>query len=316
MTKKKKWTVDDIADLTGKIVVITGANSGTGFEATKILAKKGAHVIMGCRNEEKGKKALEEIKKELPESSIEYMHLDLSNLKSINEFTTNIKSKYKHVDVLLNNAGVMQTPHKKTEDGFELQIGINHLGHFALTGLLLDLIKATPEARVVTMSSTVHTMGKVDTTDLQFENGRKYDRTKSYSQSKLANLLFAYELDRKFKENNITAISVASHPGYAATNLQSSGLSLDTGLKAKFYRWTYKITNKVIAQSAYMGSLPMVMAGVDNSVKGGEYYGPTGLLGQRGYPGKTKSNEKSHDVENAQKLWKISEELTKVHYSF
>ncbi|OLS26412.1 MAG: Sulfoacetaldehyde reductase [Candidatus Heimdallarchaeota archaeon LC_3] len=316
MSRSNKWTTENIPDLHGKNVIITGANSGTGYEATKILTEKGAYVIMACRSETRGKESLEKILKNNPKALIEYLQLDLSSLMSIKEFVRNYKSKHDRLDILLNNAGVMQTPQRKTADDFELQIGTNHLGHFALTGLLFELIKNTSGSRIVTMSSMAHTMGSVNTEDLNFEKSRKYDRSRAYAQSKLANLLFAYELDRKLEKNNISVISLGAHPGYSATKLQSAGLKLEGGLRARLWRVVYGITNRLVAQSAYMGTLPMIMAATLNDVNGGDYFGPKGFRGMRGQPGKVTSNGKSHDTDMAQKLWNQSEELTGIKYNF
>ncbi|MFX0117470.1 MAG: oxidoreductase, partial [Candidatus Hodarchaeota archaeon] len=196
---KKKWNVDDIPDLTGKTVIVTGANSGTGLQASKILAAKGAEVIMACRNLEKGEAAANAIQAEYPNAALKVMQLDLADLASVRSFTKEFKETYSSLEMLLNNAGVMQTPQLKTVDGFELQFGTNHLGHFALTGLLLEPLMQAKEARVVTMSSAAHRSGKIHFDDVNLE--KNYGRTKAYSQSKLANLLFAYELQRKFERN-------------------------------------------------------------------------------------------------------------------
>ncbi|MHA2102639.1 MAG: oxidoreductase [Candidatus Hodarchaeales archaeon] len=316
MTKNNKWTIDNIPDLHGKIVIVSGANSGTGFEVSKEMSKKGAHIVMACRSESRGQVALEKIQKEYPSVSLELMILDLSSLSSIKQFSEDYNAKYDRLDILCNNAGVMQTPYIITEDGFELQIGTNHLGHFALTGLLLDLLKITKNSRVITMSSMAHMMGKIDLDNLHWETPKKYDRTGAYAQSKLANLMFAYELDRKLKEANISVLSIGAHPGYSATKLQSAGLGLEKGFRAKIWRWSYKFSNKIIAQSVQMGSLPMLMAATDNDIKGGDYIGPEKFRGMRGYPHKAKSNGLSHNIDIAKELWNLSEKLTGVGYNF
>ncbi|MHA2231662.1 MAG: oxidoreductase, partial [Candidatus Hodarchaeales archaeon] len=214
----KKWRNDDIPDLTGKTTIVTGANSGTGFQTSKILASKNTTVIMACRSLEKGAEAARTIQEEHLNASTKVMELDLADLSSVRSFAEEFKQNYTSLEILINNAGVMQTPSHKTADGFELQLGTNHLGHFALTGLLLEPLLQAKEARVVTMSSAAHSRGKIHFDNINLE--KKYGRTKAYAQSKLANLLFAYELQRKFESKATSAISVGVHPGYTATNLQ------------------------------------------------------------------------------------------------
>ncbi|MBN2613096.1 MAG: SDR family NAD(P)-dependent oxidoreductase, partial [Bacteroidales bacterium] len=218
------WTTDNLPLLQGKVILITGANSGLGLEAAKELSKQGAEVVMAVRNAEKGKAALAKITGDYPDAKVGLMHLDLSNLESVETFSNEFHTKYSKLDILMNNAGVMWPAQRElTKQGFETQFGINHLGHFALTGLLLDLLKATPQSRVVTQSSIAHRrLADIYLKDLHFE--KKYNRFKAYGQSKLANLLFTYELDRRFKENKINSIGVAAHPGVTKTDLfRSSG---------------------------------------------------------------------------------------------
>jgi NAD(P)-dependent dehydrogenase (short-subunit alcohol dehydrogenase family) len=301
-----KWTVDEIPDLSGKVIIVTGSNSGTGFEAAKEFARNGAHTILACRNMEKARVALTRITEEVPDASIEAMPLDLASLESIHQFTDMFKAKYDRLDVLLNNAGIMFTPYGKTEDGFEQQFGVNHLGHFALTGLLLDVLTKTPQSRVVNHSSTGHTMGEMNFDDLMFEqNG--YSGRRAYGRSKLANLLFTYELQRRFECAGFDCIAVAAHPGVARTNL---------GRHMNRILWSViQIFFRPFTQSAAMGALPIIRASVDPEVKGGEYYGPGGFMEMRGHPTIVQSNAASHNEADAHQLWEVSEQLTGVHCS-
>ena len=294
------WTAEDIPDQTGKIVIVTGANSGLGFEDTRALAKKGASVIMACRSIDKAEDAARQIRAEHPAADLTIMPLDLASLDSVRQFAQDFTQRYKTLNLLINNAGVMALPHRReTADGFEMQIGTNHLGHFALTGLLMPLIASTPGARVVSVSSGAHRMGRISFDDLQAE--KSYGRWPAYGQSKLANLLFTYELQRRFEAAGMGAIAVAAHPGYANTHLQRhSGF--------------FGVTNHLLAQSQEMGALPTLYAATMSTVKGGEYYGPGGLFYMRGYPERTDSNKRSHDQAIAAHLWSVSEELTGVHY--
>ncbi|MEJ2747400.1 MAG: SDR family NAD(P)-dependent oxidoreductase [Anaerolineae bacterium] len=295
------WTVDDIPDQSGKVAIVTGANSGIGYETARALAHKGATTILACRNEQKGQAAVEKIQNEQPKGTAVLMHLDLADLDSIHAFADNFKAQYQRLDLLINNAGVMIPPYGKTADGFEQQFGINHLGHFALTGQLLDLLRHTPEARVVTVSSMMHLRGEINFADLNSE--KNYNRSAAYAQSKLANLLFTYELQRQLAATGGDTVAVAAHPGWAATNLQKhSGLM--------------NLMNRFLAQSPAMGALPTLRAATAPGVHGGEYYGPGQRFGAGGYPKKVQSNGRSHDTAVAAKLWTVSEELTGVHYNF
>ena len=298
------WTAANIADQTGKNILITGSNSGLGLEAATILSKKGANVIMAVRNLEKGKEAVALIKNKVPGAKPDLMQLDLGDLNSIRKFSDQFHTKYTQLDVLINNAGIM-LPLKRevTKQGFEIQFGTNHLGHFALTGLLLDIIKKTPGARVATQSSIMHKVGAdIHFDDLNWE--KSYNNSKAYAQSKLANLLFTYELDRQFKAHHINATATAGHPGYTDTNLQrTSGFIVG-------------IMNKLVAQHVEIGTLPILMAATEKGNMGGNYYGPTKMMETRGYPEKVKSSDKSNDLQMAQKLWQVSEKLTGVHYNF
>ncbi len=303
----KTWTTSNIPSQEGQVAIITGANSGMGYEASLALAKQGATVIMACRNKAKAKAALAQIKQAVPKAKVEVMDLNLASQQSIRAFATAFTAKYDRLDLLLNNAGIMMVPYGTTEDGFELQLGTNHLGHFALTGLLMDVIKASEGARVVTMSSGAHTMARVNFDNLQYEGGRGYSPSFAYGRSKLANLLFTYALQRKFEADNIPAISLAAHPGGAQTNL---GSHMEKTLMGKLMK---PIMSRTM-QSAAMGALPILRAATDPNAKGGQYYGPDGFTGNTGYPILVKSSKRSHDQVSQDRLWTLSEQLTGVSY--
>jgi NAD(P)-dependent dehydrogenase (short-subunit alcohol dehydrogenase family) len=301
------WTSDNISDLTGKVIIITGANSGIGYEAAKEFARKGAQIILASRNLDKAQFALSQIQAEITETKAEILKLDLANLKSIQQFVDSFKKKYDRLDILLNNAGIMMVPYGKTEDGFENQFGTNHLGHFALTGLLIELLHKTPGARVVNISSNAHHFGEMDFSNLMFEDGEGYLAQKAYGRSKLANLLFTYELQRRFEARGVNTIAVAAHPGISNTNLAAH----------IFKRWRLKMLQPLMGlmlQSAAMGALPGIRAAVDPTVSGGQYFGPDGSKERSGYPVVVFSNEVSHNLEDALQLWEISEKLTGVYY--
>ena len=304
---KNNWALQNIPDLTGKTVIVTGGNSGLGFETVKAFVLKGAEVIMACRSKDKGEKAKAEILQLIPKGKIEVMALDLMDLSTIREFAEQFKTKFSKLDILMNNAGIMTTPYGLTKDGFESQIGTNHLGHFALTGLLLDVIAKTSNARVVTTSSMAHKQGKMNFDDLLYENGKGYTPLSAYGRSKLSNLLFAYELQRFFETNKIDAISVAAHPGVAETNLGRH-------LEDKFWYKVLLPVFRFMIQNQTDGALPQIRAAVDSEVKGGEYYGPDGFNEMKGNPVLVNSNKASHNVEDAKKLWVISEKLTGVKF--
>jgi NAD(P)-dependent dehydrogenase (short-subunit alcohol dehydrogenase family) len=294
-----KWTAEDIPDLGGQVAIVTGANSGIGYETARALAHKNTTVILACRNEDKGQTAARQIFQEHPGAKAELLQLNLADLDSVRRFAAEFSSRYDRLDKLINNAGIMRTPFGKTVDGFELQFGTNHLGHFALTGLLLDLIIRTPQARVVTVSSGGHRFGKIDLNNLNAEKG--YDAGASYAQSKLANLLFTYELQRRFEGAGVDALAAAAHPGWTVTNLQVHWRML-------------RILNPLIGQKPVMGALSTLYAATAPEVRGGDYYGPGGWLELRGYPTRVQSSDRSHDTAAAARLWKISEEMTGVSF--
>ena len=300
----KNWTVSNITDQTGKTILITGANSGLGLEAAKVLSKKGGNIIMAVRNPEKGKEAAARIMSDHPNAKLEMMLLDLADLNSVLKFSDEFHARYSRLHILINNAGIMYPVKREvTKQNFEIQFGTNHLGHFALTGLLLDIIKATPQSRVVTQSSIMHKVkADIHLDDLNWE--KSYNKVKAYSQSKLANLLFTYELDRQFKIHQIDAISVAAHPGYTDINLQkTSGFSVN-------------IINKLIGQKVEMGTLPLLRAATEDHLFGAEYFGPTKMGELRGYPEKVNSSDKSYDTQLAKDLWAISVKMSGVHFNF
>lgn len=304
------WTEANIPELAGKTVVVTGANSGLGLETTRLLAGRGAHVVMACRTSAKAEAALLEIREQLPKASLEFIRLDLSDLSSVRAFGEAFGQAHDTLDVLVNNAGVMAIPRRETADGFEMQLGTNHLGHFALTAVLLPLLMKTPAARVVTVSSLMHRVGSMRFDDLH--GRRSYDKWRAYNQSKLANLLFCYELDRRLRVVDADVSSVAAHPGYSATNLQGVGPQLSgSKLAGRFYAFT----NKVAAQPAHMGAMPSVFAAVGDPVSGGGFYGPEGLGQIRGYPVRVESSRASHDEVAAQRLWMMSIEATGETYA-
>jgi len=302
------WTITDIPDLTGKTVIVTGGNSGLGFESVKAFALKGARVILACRSVAKGEEAKKQIVKFLPAADIQVMELDLTDLKSIRNFAIKFKQNHSRLDVLLNNAGIMMVPYSLTKDGFESQLGTNHLGHFALTGLLLEVLKNSPASRVVNVSSMAHSSGEMDFSNLLYENGKGYSPLKAYGRSKLSNLLFTYELQRFFEKNKMNTIALAAHPGLSDTNLANHML------KKWYFRILMPIFNRM-AQPASMGALPELRASVDPGAKPTEFYGPDGKRQMKGYPVVVQPKQKAFNKEDARKLWEISEKLTSVIYS-
>jgi len=299
-------------DQTGRTVVVTGANSGLGYEGSKAFVEHGADVVMACRSLERGREAAEEISDAVSvgEGSLTVMELDLADLDSVASFAESFTERFDQLHVLCNNAGVMAVPRGETADGFERQFGINHLGHFALTGHLLPALRETEgETRVVTQSSFAHENGTIDFDDLQHEES--YGKWEAYGQSKLANVLFGYELDRRLEADGADTVSVVCHPGYANTNLQRRGPE-ESGSTLRL--WGMKLANTLLAQPASQGVLPMLYAATDDDIGGGEYVGPGGLMNARGAPGTQESNEESNDPDVADRLWAISEDLTGVEY--
>ena len=297
----EKWTTQNIPDMQGKTILVTGANSGIGYETARTLAAKNATIIMACRSLDKGQAALEKIQAETPQADLKLMALNLADMAAVREFAAAFLEEHTHLDILINNAGIMATPYGKTTDGFEMQFGTNHLGHFLLTGLLFEKLKSTPNSRVVTVSSFAHNRGRINFSDLNSE--KSYQKWQAYGQSKLANVLFAYELQKRVSANGNNPQSVVVHPGYAATNLQRTS-------------WFFNFINPMIAQSQEMGVLPTLFAAINSQIKGGEYVGPDGFLEMRGHPIITRSSRASYDQETAQRLWEVSQEMTGVQFPF
>lgn len=306
------WGVENVPDQSGKTFVITGSNSGIGLEAARVLARKGAEVVLACRSQEKGRRAMESIVAETPGAKVKLMSLDLASLRSVRAFADRFRSEHGRLDVLINNAGLMAIPRSKTEDGFEMQLGTNHLGHFALTGLLLGRLLESAPARVVNLASQAHRMGRIRFDDLMGE--RRYDRWAIYGQSKLANLLFTHELQKRLETKHAgrpPAIVVAAHPGYSATELQTKGASMGG---SKLEALVMRMGNGILAQSAAMGALPTLRAAVDPDVRGGEYFGPGGFMEMVGPPKLVERTAAAKDPEVARKLWEKSVELTGVDF--
>jgi NAD(P)-dependent dehydrogenase (short-subunit alcohol dehydrogenase family) len=303
----EKWKVNNMTDLDGKVIIVTGGNSGLGYESVKAFTGKGARVILTSRNIKKGEAAKSDIMKAYPEGNIDVMELDLMDLDSTRSFVSRFRETYDRLDVLMNNAGIMMTPYSNTKDGFESQMGTNHLGHFALTGLLLELIKNTPGSRVVNVSSSGHRFGTMDFDNLLFDNGKDYSPMKAYGRSKLANLLFTYELQRHFEAHNIDAEALTAHPGGSRTNL-------DRYLKGKFWYYLLWPLAYLLTMDQAQGALSQIRASVDKAAVGGQYYGPHRNM--TGYPVVVQSNEASHSREDALRLWEMSEELTGISFEF
>ena len=300
-----KWTTADIPDQTGRVAVITGANTGLGYETALALADHGAHVVLAVRNLDKGNDAANRIRAASPNAVVAVQQLDLTSLENVRKAADELRATFPRIDLLINNAGVMYTDKATTKDGFELQFGTNHLGHFALTGQLLDHMLSVEGSRVVTVSSVGHRiMARIHFDDLKLEKG--YNRVAAYGQSKLANLMFTYELARRLKLKGAPTIATAAHPGAANTELLRN---MPVGVKevSQFF-WNF------LSQGPDMGALPTLRAATDPGALSGEYYGPGGVGEQRGYPKRVESSAQSHDADIQRRLWTVSEELTGVRY--
>lgn len=293
------WNADHIADQTGRRVVITGATSGIGMETARVLVGKGAAVIIGGRNPDKAQDVVDSLRRASPDAQVSARTLDLADLASVQDFARSINDDFDRLDVLINNAGVMMCPYARTADGFEMQMGTNHLGHFALTGHLLSLLRATPGSRIVVLSSIAHRFGNIDFADLNWEE-RRYNTSRAYSDSKLANLLFAHELRRRLNGADDPTVTIA-HPGWTATELQRH-----TG--------PVRVLNRFFAQGVDQGALPTLRAGFDVGARAGDYYGPSRFFELHGDPVRVKCNDRAHDAQAASRLWELSEAMTGVGY--
>ena len=298
-----KWTAADVPDQSGRVAIVTGANSGLGYDTAAVLADKGAHVVLAVRNLDKGRQAVDQIKSGSPNADVTLQELDLSSLNSVRKAAAELRAAHPRIDLLINNAGVMYEPRRETtEDGFEMQFGTNHLGHFALTGLLLENMLQVGGSRVVTVSSVGHRiLARIHFEDPHLE--RKYNRVEAYGQSKLANLMFTYELARRLKAKEAPTIAVAAHPGLS-----------DTELMRHLPDFIPDFVWKIVAQPADKGALPTLRAATDPGVQGGQYYGPDGIGESRGHPKLVASSAQSHNEDIQRRLWSMSEELTGVTF--
>ena len=300
------WTAEQIPDQTGRLAVVTGGSSGLGLITARELARKGARVVLAVRTTSKGESVAQEIRSASPDAQVEVRELDLASLASVRAFAEKLNAEEPVLDLLVNNAGIMMTPAQKTADGFEMQLGTNHLGHFALTGLLLDALGKSSDPRVVTVSSIEHKPGHIRFDDLNSERG--YAPRKAYQQSKMANAVFAIEFDRRLRAAGSPILSVMAHPGYSATNLQSTG---PTGAAA----FVMKISNAVVAQKPERGALPQLYAATAPGVEGGQFFGPSGFQEMRGDVTEVEAVPEAHDPEIGRRLWAVSEELTGVSFA-
>ncbi|HRZ97297.1 MAG TPA: oxidoreductase [Paludibacter sp.] len=305
--KTEKWTKKNIPSLEGKTIIVTGGNSGLGYQSVKAFADKGAQVVMTCRNLKKGEKAKHDLLKLNHNANIIVMHLDLMDMASIRKFASDFKQNHKNLHILLNNAGIMMVPYRLTKDGIESQQATNHFGHYVLTALLLENLKNTPGSRVVNVSSMAHRSGDMNFENLLYVEGKDYTPMKAYGRSKLENLLFTYELQRFFETNKIDSIAVAAHPGVSDTNLFSH-------VGGKFIQKIFKPIFSFFVQPPSMGALPQLRAAVDIQVKGGEYYGPDGRREMKGHPVVVEASKAANDKQNARKLWEISAIITGVKF--
>jgi NAD(P)-dependent dehydrogenase (short-subunit alcohol dehydrogenase family) len=295
-----KWNIEQVPSEPGKVAVVTGANSGLGFETALGLAKKDVEVILACRNLQKAKEAKSSIINEYPKAQINLLKIDLSSLRDVRAFVEQFQKQYNRLDLLINNSGIMMSPFQLTEDGFENQLATNYIGHFALTGLLLPLLTSTPASRVVTLSSLSYKWAEIDFNDLHAQ--KSYSRRKAYGQSKRACLMFAFELQRRLLAAGFNTLSVAAHPGLSKTNLD------------QYFPALIRPLGSLFLQPAKKGALPILYAALETSIKGGEYIGPDGFQELRGYPAIIDSDAYSRDENVARRLWEVSEEMTNCYY--
>jgi NAD(P)-dependent dehydrogenase (short-subunit alcohol dehydrogenase family) len=305
-----KWSTEQLPAQAGKVAIVTGGNSGIGFHTALALAKKDVEVILACRDLQKGREAKSNIVNEYSDARITCIKIDLSSLREVGEFVKHFQKQYNKLDLLINNAGIMMSPYKVTEDGFENQLATNYIGHFALTGLLLPLLTNTPGSRVVTLSSLSYKWAEIQFEELRARKGyfegsdarKSYSRRKAYGQSKRACLIFAYELQRRLSAAGYSTLSVAVHPGLSKTNLD------------QYFPALIRPLGSLFLQPAKKGALPVLYAALEKDIKGGEFIGPDGFGEMRGYPTKVESDEYSKDIQVAQRLWKASEEMTNIYY--
>ena len=298
------WTPDQLPSQEGRTYAITGGNSGLGLEAARMFAEKGARVIITTRSKAKAEGAIATLREAVPDADVDYVLLDLSEPETIEPAAEGIREKCPQLDAFINNAGVMQPPLRRTSEGYELQFATNHLGHFRINRALFAHLEASA-GRIVPVSSIAHKMGRINLSDLNSNNG--YDTTAAYGQSKLANLMYAFELQRRLTARGSSVTAMAAHPGYAATNLQSAGVGMDGG--SWFFKTLYGVTNKVVAQTAEEGAYPLMLAAADPDAKPGAYYGPTGFMQMRGPVGESHVAKHAKDEDMARKLWEGTEDL-------
>ena len=303
------WTEADLPDLTGRTIVVTGASAGLGLETTRALARAGAHVVLATRNAAKTETASAAVRRAVPGAVLEHVTLDLADLASVRDAVAVLRERHEHLDTIVANAGLMATPETRTVDGFELQIGVNHLGHAAFVAGLLDRVEAAPDGRIVVVSSEMHRLGGLDVDDLQWER-RRYRRWSAYSASKLANLQYVYELHRRLDLAGRSTIAVAAPPGYAATELQGKGPTAQGGVSARVSGAAMALANTLLAQSSAQGALPQLYATAAADVTGGSYWGPQSLGGARGAPGRASRSAAAKDAAAARRLFDRTEQLT------
>jgi NAD(P)-dependent dehydrogenase (short-subunit alcohol dehydrogenase family) len=304
-----KWIYNDIPSQEGRVAIVTGANSGLGYYTAKGLAEKGCEVIMACRNTKKGEDAMKELLKKNPDYNLKVMQLDLADLESVQKFADAFKASHHQLDLLINNAGLMAIPLRRTAQDFEMQFGVNHLGHFALTGLLFDLLNDTKGSRVVNVSSAAHKMGEIRFDDINWEKG--YSKWKAYGMSKLANIHFTHELADKVAARGIDIRVVAAHPGYSDSKLIEKGPEMNGhNLLVKAGRFV----NSLVAQRTEMGALPQLYAATAPDAVHRGYYGPGGFGGMRGYPKRTYPQRKKVSTDVQERLWALSEKMTGVAF--
>jgi NAD(P)-dependent dehydrogenase (short-subunit alcohol dehydrogenase family) len=309
VTQGATWTAADIGDLTGFTALVTGANSGIGYETVRALSDHGAHVVMGCRNQEKARKARDRLESELTRSTLELLALDLADLDSVRRGAEAFLSRHARLDLLVNNAGVMGTPYRQTADGFELQMATNHLGHFALTGLLLNRIVTTERSRVVTISSHMHHLGRLHLDDVA--HSTPHNSWVTYGTSKLANLLFTRELSRRLAGEGLATMALAAHPGWTQSNLAGNGTAFSD---SRVRRTLGRTAGSTLGQTTVNGALPVLCAATSPAVHSGDYVGPSRLFGLVGSPRLTRPSRRGRDGASAAELWRCSEELTGVSY--